>query len=244
MRYAIFSDVHANLEAYQACLEAMEALKVDRYICLGDVVGYGANPKECIATTRRLIDEKGCVCVVGNHDAATTEMTAIRNFNTFAQQAIVWTRKVIDEADNDFLSTLSFLRRENDFVLVHASMDRPEEWHYVYTLDDAYKNFEILKEKICFVGHSHIPVIFRAGRQFEYFVSNFVKIDRESRYIINVGSIGQPRDHNPAACFVIYDEEQASLEYKRVRYDIAKAQSKIVQAGLPEILAIRLAIGE
>lgn len=244
MRYAIFSDIHANLEAYEASLKVMAEEKVDRYICLGDIVGYGANPKECISLTQELIKEKKCVCVAGNHDAATTEMIPVSFFQTFARQAVLWTRKVINQEENEFLSTLSFLKSEEGLVFVHASLDRPEEWQYVYTLDDAYKNFELFREKICFIGHSHIPVVFKANERFDYFVSPSVKIEEKFRYIINAGSIGQPRDHDPRACFVIYDTENKNVEYKRVRYDIAKAQAKIVQAGLPKILAFRLALGE
>jgi len=244
MRYAIFSDIHSNIEAYEASLEVMLKEKVDHYICLGDIVGYGANPKECISITQGLIKEKGCICVAGNHDAATVEMTPASAFQRFARLAVVWTRKTIDQSENEFLSTLSLLKNEGDFVFVHASLDRPEEWQYVYTLDDAYKNFELFREKICFVGHSHMPVIFKAGKQFEYFISPSVKIEEDSRYIVNVGSIGQPRDRDPRACFVIYDTESRTIEYKRVRYDIAKAQNKIIQAGLPEVLALRLAVGE
>lgn len=244
MRYAIFSDIHSNLEAYEAALNVMAEEKVDRYICVGDIVGYGANPKECINITRELIKGKGCICVAGNHDSAAVEMTPILSFNAFARQAVVWTRKMIDQADNEFLSTLPLLRGEVDFIFIHASLDRPDEWHYVYTLDEAYKNFELFLEKICFIGHSHIPVVFKADKHFEYFVSPLVKIEEGFRYIVNVGSIGQPRDRDPRACFVIYDTENCSLEYKRVRYDIAKAQTKIIQAGLPEIMAARLAVGE
>lgn len=244
MKYAIFSDIHSNLEAYQASLKVMSEEKVDRYICLGDIVGYGANPKECISITRDLIENKGCICVAGNHDAAAAEMTSISSFHTFARHAIIWTRKNIDQSENDFLSTLSLLKAEVDSVFVHASLDRPDEWQYVYTLDDAYMNFELLREKLCFIGHSHVPVVFRSGIHFDYFISPSIKIEADFRYIVNVGSIGQPRDRDPRSCFVIYDTEKGTLQYKRVQYDIAKAQAKIVQAGLPEVLAVRLAVGE
>ena len=244
MRYAIFSDIHSNLEAYEASLEAMLKEKVDQYICLGDIVGYGANPKECISLTRELIKEKGCICIAGNHDAAVAEMTPISRFNPLAREAIVWTKKIIDQNENEFLSTLPLLKSERGCVFVHASLDRPDEWQYVYTIDDAYKNFEFFKEKVCFIGHSHIPVIFKGGKNFEYFVSPSIKIEEDFRYIVNAGSIGQPRDHDPRACFLIYDTEKCTFEYKRVQYDIAGAQTKIRKAGLPEIEAVRLAIGE
>ncbi|MBL7170539.1 MAG: metallophosphoesterase family protein [Candidatus Omnitrophica bacterium] len=244
MRYAIFSDIHSNLEAYKASLEVMLNEKVDQYICLGDIVGYGANPKECISLTQELIKEKGCICIAGNHDAAAAEMIPVSLFNPLAQEAIVWTKKIIDQNENEFLSTLPLLKSERDCVFVHASLDKPQEWQYVYTIDEAYKNFELFKEKACFIGHSHIPVIFKGGKNFEYFVSPSIKIEEGFRYIVNAGSIGQPRDHDPRACFLIYDTEKCTFEYKRVQYDIAGAQTKIRKAGLPEMEAMRLAIGE
>ena len=244
MRYAIFSDIHSNLEAYQAVLEIMSYERIDRYICLGDIVGYGANPRECIALTRELVEKKGCLCISGNHDAAVAEITPISSFNTFARLAVVWTRKNIEPAENDFLSLLPILKNEDGLIFVHASLKAPQEWPYIYTLDEAYNNFEILREKVCFIGHSHIPVIFKAGRHYEYFVSSSFKIEEDCRYIVNVGSIGQPRDRDPRACFIVYDTEERLIEYKRVEYNIAKAQAKIIEAGLPQILASRLAVGE
>ena len=244
MRYAIFSDIHSNLEAYQAVLENMSYERIDRYICLGDIVGYGANPKECINLTRELIEKKGCLCVAGNHDSAVAEITPISSFNSFARLAVVWTRKNIDPAENNFLSLLPILKNEDGLVFVHASLTSPQEWRYIYTLDEAYNNFEILREKICFIGHSHIPVVFKAGKHFEYFMLSSFKIEDDCRYIVNVGSIGQPRDRDPRACFIIYDTDKNLLEYKRVDYDIARAQAKIIQAGLPQILAARLEVGE
>lgn len=222
----------------------MTEIGIDRYICLGDIVGYGADPKECVTVTQELIEKKGCICVKGNHDAAACEMTSISNFNTFARLAVVWTKNNIGQSESMFLRSLPVLKREKEFVFVHASLHNPEEWHYIYTIDEAYNNFELLQEKICFIGHSHIPVIFKMGKQFEYFVAGSVKIENGARYIINVGSIGQPRDRDSRACFVIYDTDESVVEYKRIQYDIAKAQKKIIKAGLPEILAIRLASGE
>jgi diadenosine tetraphosphatase ApaH/serine/threonine PP2A family protein phosphatase len=244
MRYSIFSDIHSNLEAYQAALKVMAPERIDRYICLGDIVGYGANPKECIELTRELVEKRGCLCIAGNHDAAVAEMTPLTSFNTFARLAVIWTRKVIDPADSNFLSLLPLLKSEDGLVFVHSSPNTPQEWRYIYTLDEAYNNFEILREKICFIGHSHIPVVFKADNHFEYFVSSSFKIEAGFRYIVNIGSIGQPRDRDPRASFVIYDTEERSIEYKRVEYDIAKAQAKIIQAGLPQILAARLGVGE
>jgi predicted phosphodiesterase len=244
MRYAIFSDIHSNLEAYEASLRVMAEEKIDRYICVGDIVGYGANPKECISLTRELIDKKGCICIAGNHDAAVVQMTPVSNFNAFARQAIRWTKKIIDQDENEFLSRLSLLNSQKDFVIVHASLYKPEEWHYIYNIDEAYKNFELLQNKICFIGHSHLPVIFKANKHFEYFISPSITIEKKFRYIINVGSIGQPRDRDPRACFVIYDAKNCTIEYKRIQYDIIKTQAKIIKSGLPEILAARLAAGE
>lgn len=241
MRWAIISDIHSNYEALSAVLSALAKERIDKYLCAGDVVGYGAEPDRCIAEMRKL----NPVTVAGNHDWASVDLFKETSFTDNAANAIVWTRDNLNEESRRFLKSLALVHQESEITLVHSSPHQPENFEYIFTLFSAEKAFRLLQTKICFIGHSHAPLIFvKKGKKCSVSFQCGIKVAKECAYIVNAGSVGQPRDGNPQAVYVVYDSEQASIEIKRVAYDISRAQEKIVQAGLPEILAQRLAVGK
>ncbi|MDQ7781026.1 MAG: metallophosphoesterase family protein [Planctomycetota bacterium] len=239
MRYGVFADIHGNLEAYEAVTAALDQEKVDTLLCLGDIVGYGADPKACIAKTREL----GCLIVAGNHDYAAVDKVNVDFFNTFAREAAVWTRANLPPTDREFLRNLRLVETVNGITLVHSTPHYPELFEYIQTSFDAHLGFEMLTNQLCFVGHSHVPVTFFRKRAVTYAMDPVIKIDPKIKTMVNVGSVGQPRDENPAAAYAVYDSTAQTVHIKRVQYDIEKAVTKIVKAGLPEILGERLRYG-
>lgn len=244
MRIAVFSDIHSNFEALQRVLKYLSEEKIEQYFCIGDVVGYGANPNECTALVKAL----NCIAVAGNHDYAVLGKTDIDSFNEAAQAAVQWTKKELLPHTSEFLEALPIENSLCDITLVHATHQNPLQWQYLLSEKQAQQDFAFLKGKIGFIGHSHIPRVFEYSEKKDT-VSSYndeaVQIKSDGyRYIINVGSIGQPRDGNPAACFVIFDTDKQQLDYCRLEYDYKLTQDKIRAARLPEILATRLAIGK
>ena len=241
MRYGIFSDIHANLEALEAVVKAFQRDGVDSYFCVGDVVGYGANPHECID----IVKDLNVPCVAGNHDWAVIDRVDTRYFNPMAKMAVDWTRDSISPADKNFLENLKLVYKNEDFILVHATLHEALYFHYLTDEEEAKKMFELMDLDICFVGHTHIPWIFSEKK--EKIVSprdSKITLENGEKYIINVGSVGQPRDGNPMASYCIYDTKEKSISIKRVNYDVEAAQRKIVEVGLPPFLASRLAVGK
>lgn len=240
-RIGIFSDIHGNLQALQAVFRILEEEEqVDRYFCCGDIVGYGGNPNECVD----LIREKQCPVVAGNHDHAALGLTDTSYFNEIAKAAIGWTGQVLTPDNTEFLRALPMEIVEGDVLIVHASPKDPEAWNYILTLGDARVNFEHFQQQYCFVGHSHQPFV------IEYNKGNLscpshpeVSIEAERRYLVNVGSVGQPRDGNPAATYCILDLQEGQIQIKRVDYDLDKAKEAIRKQGLPPQLAERLSHG-
>ncbi len=239
MRYALIGDIHGNLESLEAILSSIAKEKVDQILCLGDIVGYGANPVECI----KIIQERCTKIVAGNHDHAAIGLADIDFFNPFAKQAVLWTSEKLSEEEINFLASLKLVEREADFTLVHAALDAPRSWGYILNTFDAAVNFEIQADALCFIGHSHVAVAYQKKQNFVSGHRFINKVEEGSQYIINIGSVGQPRDGDHRACYVVYDTEFQTLRLKRVEYDVAGAQKKIIAAGLPEILADRLSIG-
>jgi len=242
MRYAIISDIHGNLAALEKVLKRIELEKCDKIICLGDVVGYGPFPNECVALVKNSCD----FCLMGNHDHAALGLTDTKYFNTFAKMAIMWTRKALFDESREFLSGLPFQKSENDILFVHATPCEPVEWDYVLSSIDAMQNFHCFKEPVCFVGHSHVPVIFSLEE------NNAVTLSRDRtktlqerrRYIINVGSVGQPRDGNSRSAFVFFDTETHIHQLERLEYDIHATQRAMLGFDLPFFLVERLAHGQ
>jgi predicted phosphodiesterase len=241
MRYAIFSDVHSNLEAFNAVIASYKSESIDRYLCIGDVVGYATNPEECIGKVKSL----ATVTVAGNHDWATVHLFSDDYFNDMAREAIFWTRKLLDKKEINFLESLKLTYENEDLTLVHGTLDRPQEFEYLASLSAAEATFGVLQNDICFVGHSHVAGTFisdELGRVF-YTDEDEINMRDKNRYIVNVGSVGQPRDGDPRAACCIYDTAKRRIEIKRVKYDIDSARRKIIRAGLPQFLGDRLLAG-
>ncbi|MCK4437397.1 metallophosphoesterase family protein [bacterium] len=240
MRFALFADIHGNLEAFQAVLGALREERIDSYICLGDIVGYGANPGECI----ELVKDLDCVTIAGNHDWAAVDRTSMDYFNPYAREAVLWTRNQLRQENQDFLKGLELIHRFDCFTIVHATLKAPEKWKYIFSISDALQSFQLLSNPILFVGHSHVPVVFEENGGYRYYFSQEVDLEEGRKYIINIGSVGQPRDRDPRATFCLYDTESHQVKIRRVEYNVEEAMRKIVEANLPPVLAWRLKDGE
>jgi len=241
MKIALLSDIHSNLEAFQAVSESVAAHSVQEIIFLGDIVGYGAEPNECIELLRTLT---GCV-IAGNHDFAAVNKTDIRYFNPHAKEAILWTAQKLSADNARFLSALPLLENRHGCTLVHSTPMLPQLWDYVLTPAEAGVSFHNFFGQVCFIGHSHYPAAFiqdSSGAITESFDTECTLQD-DLRYIINIGSVGQPRDGSPLSSYGLFDRESKKFRLIRVAYDIRSAQSKILAAGLPPFLASRLALG-
>ncbi|MDE0207001.1 MAG: metallophosphoesterase family protein [Candidatus Tectomicrobia bacterium] len=245
MKYAIISDLHGNLEALQAVLDDA-AGKVDAVVCLGDIVGYNANPRECL----RLVRETCALVVAGNHDQAACGVRPYDDFNDWARQAMDWTRGQLSTEEVEYLRRLPCTAPfGGGWVAAHGSPRHTDE----YLFDgrgfmDAFDSLKRLQPEArgCFVGHTHLPMVW--AREATGQVSRIevpprtVTLDPARRYIVNPGSVGQPRNGNPLAAYAILDES-VTVELRNVPYDVAAAQEKIYDAMLPPLLAERLAIG-
>ena len=239
MRYAIISDLHSNLEAFKAVISSIGKERVDGIVCLGDIVGYGANPVECISMLR---ERRPVVALAGNHDHASVGMTDINYFNINARRAVIWTMDHIGGDDAEYLGGLPLVGHIEGAVLVHASLVSPSEWNYVFTNRAASFCFDLMEEPICFIGHSHAPVVFDGESYFIPAEGNDLDLENGT-YIVNVGSVGQPRDGDPRSRYVIYDSSCRTVSYRAVEYDIEGARDKIIEAGLPHALGDRLLFG-
>lgn len=232
MTYAIISDIHSNLEALTKTLALIDQHHVDEVICLGDIVGYGANPNECIERVK----ERCSIVLMGNHDAAAVHPHTAQDFNPLARRAIEWTYSALTVEHRDYLQALPYKAEKGDLLFVHASPQNPDRFDYIFTQEEAENAFQCFSEKICFIGHTHIPAIFSRSARVKELTPN-------NQYIINVGSVGQPRDGNPMLSFGIFDTNLWSFELIRDVYDIETASIKIAQQGLPEELGIRILYG-
>ena len=240
MRYGIFGDIHSNLEAFEVVLGALNRHKVDKLICVGDIVGYGAEPDRCVEKIRSM----AIATAAGNHDWASVGKSDINYFDSHAREAVLWTGRTLKSENKRYLDKLPLVIEKNDFQLVHGSLNEPAEWHYILNLNEADESFSLMKKSLLFIGHSHRPIIFAKGREkIAYSFTSRLSIKEGVKYIINVGSVGQPRDGDPRAGYVLFDDEKKEITYKRIAYPVEKAQAKIRAAGLPEIEAARLPDG-
>ena len=240
MRYAIVSDVHGNLESLERALTAIAP--DDTLVSLGDVVGYGPNPNECVAKLR----ERCGHAVLGNHDLAAIENFGVESFNAAARAAITWTQGVLDEPSRVWLNSLPYELRFPEFLLVHGAPVR--YFDYILDKDTAAAAFERTDARIVFVGHTHIAEYWVCGpdgvighKHMQH--GGDLNLEDANRYIVDVGSVGQPRDLNPEACFVTYDPENKRVEWTRYAYPIEEVQRKMRAAKLPAYLVNRLAVG-
>jgi predicted phosphodiesterase len=240
MRFAIFGDIHANLEALETVLADAKEQGCTHYVCIGDVVGYNANPHECAEIVRAL----ECPVVKGNHDEQASSTTSLEGFNPLAEEALTWTRQNLTQEDIDWLAALKLVRQVRDFTVVHATLDTPHKWGYVFNQLDAAASFSYQHTAVCFYGHTHAPRAFiRDGTVFSLPLET-LKFEMGKKYFVNVGSVGQPRDGDWRAAYVIYHVDRNFIELRRLEYDIERTASKIVEAGLPRRLAERLAHGK
>lgn len=240
MRYAILSDIHSNLDALRAVL-VDAASRVDALICLGDVVGYGPEPEPCL----ELMAERAVALVAGNHEHGVAGLLDLDWFNPYARAAVAWTQERLDDAHRRYLSGLPLTAGLEGATLVHASPREPEEWEYLVSAEDGFDAFGGFTTRLCFVGHSHRPAVWSLGSGGPDFLPGGfdVEIDAGRRYIVNVGSVGQPRDRDSRAAYAIWDVAARRITGRRIAYDVAAARRKIVRAGLPAFLADRLAVG-
>jgi diadenosine tetraphosphatase ApaH/serine/threonine PP2A family protein phosphatase len=245
LRLALFADIHANREAFAACLDAARAQGAERMICLGDVVGYGADPEWTVDTVMALV-EKGAIIVRGNHDNAIGSST--ESMNAEAQAAIEWTRGRLSEPQRRFLAELPFTRSEDDRLYVHSEASDPPRWRYVQDASDAGRSMMATDAQITFCGHIHRPALYSMSVTAK--MTSFVPVTgvpvqllNGRRWLAVLGSVGQPRDGNPAAAFAMFDTDRREIIYHRAAYDVAAAAKKIRDNGLPHWLADRLSAG-
>ncbi len=241
MKAAIISDIHSNLEALHVVMKDIKKRRLKSILCLGDLVGYGANPNECVD----LCLKESKVIVAGNHDWAAIDKTDVSTFNPVAARAIKWTQENMSKEGMNKLKDLALSHKMDNLLLVHSTPKDPHKWNYLLSLDEFEKAFTHFEEQICFVGHSHVPAaVYQDNNGYCDLVrDNPFPIVPKRRYIVNVGSVGQPRDLDPRASYAIYDGNNGSIEIVRLDYNIPQAQQRIIMAGLPESLADRLLAG-
>lgn len=240
MRYGILGDIHGNLEALETVVAGLEKEGVDHFISVGDIVGYGADPSACISVVREL----GATVVAGNHDWAAIGKLDATFFNVYAKEAVDWTASVLSKKEKDWIDSLPLTEIVNDEITVgHATISEPERFNYIQTYYDAARSINEMTTPVAVLGHSHVPLAFLMTDSLRLSVATKINLAETTRALINVGSIGQPRDENAKAAYGLYDSETQMYRLKRARYDIRTTCSKIRDAGLPQILAERLKYG-
>lgn len=234
--------MHGNLPALEATLADAAAHGAEYLAFLGDAVGYGPEPNECVA----LLAQSCAVCLMGNHDYAALGSLSIDEFNGYAREAMLVTRQALTDVT---LATLTGYRQvhvDPPYHMVHSSPDEPLAWNYIVDLRDAIPQFKHFREPFCLVGHSHKPLVAiqRPSGAFASSEESRLKIEESFRYLINVGSVGQPRDGNPDACYLLVDEEEGSLEIRRAAYPVDRVQAAMEELNMPAFLIERLAVGK
>jgi diadenosine tetraphosphatase ApaH/serine/threonine PP2A family protein phosphatase len=240
-KYAIFGDIHGNLDAFEAVLEYTAKIGVTAYACVGDIVGYNACPGACV---ERIMGLK-CASVQGNHDYYSSHEDSLKDLHPLAAGVVEWTRRVLTAPQSEYLCKLRQKRMVDGFMLVHSTLDAPEKWGYVFDELQAEAHFAYQTSAVCFHGHTHVPMVFqKIGDRTIRLPPERISASLGQKLFINVGSVGQPRDGDPRACFVTFDTDSKTVDFHRVEYDVASAQKRILEAGLPERLALRLALGK
>lgn len=239
MKIALFGDIHANWEAFEAVLADAEEQGCDSHVCLGDVVGYNADPSRCLEKVR----EMGIPVVKGNHDEDAGGEHSLEMMNPTAAEALQWTRDQLTAEQREWLARMRMVRQVEDFTIVHSTLDQPNVWNYVTNKFDAMSNFSYQFTQVCFHGHTHVPRVFVRGARVQEVTPDSISIEPGMKYFINAGSVGQPRDGEWRASYCIYDTDNKIVTFRRLEYDIEAAQKKVLAAGLPQMLADRLAQG-
>lgn len=238
MKIVVISDIHGNLEALNKVLEYIDKLEGEkRVVCLGDIVGYGPNPAECFKIVESLTDK---ICL-GNHEYAILDEDFDYQMARYARKAIRWTRGILDEEIREVINKLPLQIEEDNVLYVHASPDDPMQWKYISNARNAYSSLIEMKHSLCFVGHSHIPGIYAYNELQRNSID--ATLSKDDKTIVNVGSVGQPRDGSPMLSFAVFDDDNWNVEIIRLKYDYQKTMAKIKKANLPLLLAERLARG-
>jgi diadenosine tetraphosphatase ApaH/serine/threonine PP2A family protein phosphatase len=242
MTLAVLSDIHGNIDALEAVLADLAPHAPAAIACLGDFVGYGAAPNPCVERLRPMIE----VAVTGNHDVVASGALRLGAFNSDAATAARWTADALTPENRDWLRGLPFTATWRGALLVHASPLEPDQWHYVLSPHEAEEELSAFPEPLCLIGHSHVPGAFEqeGTRAPRYLRDAELALDPARRYIVNVGSVGQPRDGDPRAAYLLWDDAARTLRHVRVAYDVERAMARILDAGLPRFLAERLRWGE
>jgi predicted phosphodiesterase len=241
MRILIISDIHANLTALETVIA--DAGLIDGAWCLGDLVGYGPDPNECV---NRIQELPNLVCILGNHDAAALKQIDAGSFNPEARHAINWTQSMLTDASVDFLTSLPERTTMDHVTLVHGSPRQPV-WEYLLDTQNATRSFEFFESAYCFVGHTHLPILYYLGENHR--LARLIIPEPNSRLalspraILNPGSVGQPRDRDPRAAYAIFDPDELTWEYHRIAYDVGSVQERMRISQLPERHIQRLAAG-
>ncbi|MDQ3622157.1 MAG: metallophosphatase family protein [Verrucomicrobiota bacterium] len=240
---AVFGDIHSNLEALQAVCADMDLQRFEQRVCLGDIVGYAADPRQCLQFVRSL----GCAVVQGNHDAATAEDYAMDGMRDVAQRGIEFSRLKLSAEERAYLGTLPFEVSAGRCQFVHASLECPQEWRYIMLEQDAREHFAAQTHPVCFCGHTHVPGVWHSsstGTLKSWRGEGRIQLPAGGKVLINAGSVGQPRDLCPDACYALFDAEAGWVEFRRVAYDVRKTRRKILRANLPRLTAERLSLGK
>lgn len=245
MLIALFADIHGNREALTACLADAARAGADRYVFLGDLVGYGADPAWVVDKAAEMV-QSGAVAVLGNHDAAI--LNPSETMNAAASVAVAWTRTRLNAAHRLFLGELPLTVDDGDRLFVHASASAPDTWIYVLGPREAFQSFRATRHRLTFCGHTHFPALFNESVRTlpQHHVpadDTAIPLLGQRRWLAVLGAVGQPRDNNPTACYGLFDDTRNRLTYVRVPYDVELAARKIRKAGLPELLASRLTMG-
>jgi diadenosine tetraphosphatase ApaH/serine/threonine PP2A family protein phosphatase len=239
---AVFGDIHSNLEALEAVLADMDGLGIRHRVCLGDIVGYAANPAKCLKLVRSL----GCPVLKGNHDALAANDDAMDDMRDVARIGIEFARRKLTVEEREYLGGLPLVTTDSDCEFVHASLHRPEDWTYLVRQQALQEHFKEQTHRICFGGHTHVPCIWHfssSGELSPLGGQGRIELPTSGKILINVGSVGQPRDLCPDACYAVYDPRLNSIEFRRVAYDVRKTKRKILRAKLPAFTAQRLSLG-
>ncbi len=241
MKIGVVSDIHANIVALEAVVEHGKSLGVTKWICLGDIVGYGPNPNECVEWVKNNCE----ITVLGNHDNVAIRREEHEYFNPYARQAIVWTQDCLSEESIEFLENLPYTAKAYDSLFVHASPKSPSDWFYVTALDDALECFDYFRPGACFIGHTHCPQAVQKpdDDSFHLVEGSEFTYEKGEKALVNVGSVGQPRDHDSKASYVTFDAEDRRVQFHRIKYDIAKVQKQMKELEFAEYLYQRLSKG-
>lgn len=242
MKIAIFSDVHSNLPALEAVLTDIKRQCASMLVCLGDIVGYNAEPAACVERVRET-----CDCVIqGNHDEACAVDLDISDFSSIAEAGVKYSRAHLPAEHKQYLRDLRLFKTTERWTYVHASLAEPSEWYYVNSPREALLHFCEQRTPVAFCGHTHRPLVWFRDRSGKLGIERpraLVALYRPAKYLVNVGSVGQSRDRDPRACYTIFDTDNNAIHFRRISYNVRATQKKILAAGLPEVLALRLELG-